>query len=171
MVDAIAAFPWVNAEIRGDSAVIKHYVNLGIAVALDSGEGLIVPVVHNLEEKNLVGVARAVNDVAARARAKQLSPDDVFGGTITLTNPGVFGTIHGTPIINQPQVAIVDTEAIVKRAVVLTDAAGNDSIAIRSMMNLAMSYDHRLVDGAYAAQFLSRMKSNLETWDYSRFSG
>lgn len=171
LIDAVAHFPMINSEIRGDSAVIKNYLNLGVAVALDGGEGLIVPVVKNAEEKNLVGIARSVNDLADRARSKKLGPDDVVGGTFTLTNPGVFGTIHGTPIINQPQVAILDTEAIVKRPWVMTDAHGNDSIAIRSIMNLAMSYDHRLIDGAYAAQFLAHLRRNLETWDYSRFLG
>jgi 2-oxoglutarate dehydrogenase E2 component (dihydrolipoamide succinyltransferase) len=171
IIDAIASWPLINAEIRGDSAVIKSYVNLGIAVALDNGEGLIVPVVKNAEEKNLVGLARSVNDLANRARTKKLSPDDVTGGTITLTNPGIFGAIHGTPIINQPQVAIVDTEAIVKRPVVVTDEHGNDSIAIRSMMNLCISYDHRLIDGAYAVQFLAHIKRNLQEWDLARFTG
>lgn len=171
LIDAVAHYPLVNAEIRGDSAVIKNYMNLGVAVALDGGEGLIVPVVKNAEEKNLVGIARSVNDLADRARSKKLGPDDVVGGTFTLTNPGVFGTIHGTPIINQPQVAILDTEAIVKRPWVLTDTQGNDSIAIRSIMNLALSYDHRLIDGAYAAQFLAHLRRNLETWDYARFLG
>jgi 2-oxoglutarate dehydrogenase E2 component (dihydrolipoamide succinyltransferase) len=171
LIDAIAHWPLVNAEIRGESAVVKRYLNLGVAVALNNGEGLIVPVIKNAEERNLVGIARAVNDLADRARTKRLSPDDVTGGTFTLTNPGAFGAIHGTPIINQPQVAILDTEAIVKRPVVITDAEGNDTIAIRSMMNLCMSYDHRLVDGAYAVQFLAHLKRNLQEWDYSRFSG
>lgn len=171
MVDAIAHWPLINAEIRGESAVIKNYVNLGIAVALDNGAGLIVPVVKNAEEKNLVGIARSINDLATRARTKKLMPDDVAGGTFTLTNPGIFGAIHGTPVINQPQVAILDTEAIVKRPVVLTDADGNDVIAIRSMMNLCLSYDHRLIDGAYAVQFLAHLKNNLQVWDYSQFAG
>lgn len=171
LIDAIAHWPLVNAEIRGESAVIKSFVNLGVAVALDGGEGLIVPVVKNAEEKNLVGIARAANDLADRARRKQLSPDDVAGGTITLTNPGIYGAVHGTPILNQPQVAILDTEAIVKRPVVLTDAEGSDTIAIRSMMNLCMSYDHRLIDGAYAVQFLAHLKRNLQEWDLSRFAG
>lgn len=171
LIDGIAHWPMINAEIRGESAVIKNYLNLGVAVALDGGEGLIVPVVKNAEERNLVGIARAVNDLAVRARTKQLGPDDVVGGTFTLTNPGVFGTIHGTPVINQPQVAILDTEAIVKRPMVLTGADGSESIAIRSMMNLCLSYDHRLIDGAYAAQFLAHMRQNLQTWDYARFLG
>jgi 2-oxoglutarate dehydrogenase E2 component (dihydrolipoamide succinyltransferase) len=171
LIDAIAHYPLMNAEIRGESAVIKSFVNLGIAVALDGGEGLIVPVIRNAEEKNLVGMARSLNDLAERARSKQLVPDEVHGGTFTLTNPGVFGAIHGTPIINQPQVAILDTEAIVKRPVVLTDAGGNDSIAIRHMMNLCCSYDHRLIDGAYAVQFLAHVKRNLQEWDAARFAG
>jgi 2-oxoglutarate dehydrogenase E2 component (dihydrolipoamide succinyltransferase) len=171
LVDAIAHYPLINSEIRGDSAVIKNFVNLGIAVALDDGAGLIVPVLKNAEEKNLVGLARGINDIAQRSRAKKLTPDDVSGGTFTLTNPGIYGAIHGTPIINQPQVAILDTEAIIKRAVVVTDADGADSIAIRSMMNLCMSYDHRLIDGAYAVQFLAHLKRSLETWDEAAFIG
>lgn len=171
LVDAIAHWPLINAEIRGDSAVIKNYVNLGIAVALDNGEGLIVPVLANAEEKNLVGIARGINDLADRARRKALMPDDVAGGTFTLTNPGIFGAIHGTPIINQPQVAILDTEAVVKRPWVVTDADGNDSIAIRSIMNLCLSYDHRLIDGAYAVQFLAHLKRNLQEWEEHQFVG
>jgi 2-oxoglutarate dehydrogenase E2 component (dihydrolipoamide succinyltransferase) len=171
LIDAIAHFPLINSEIRGDSAVVKSYVNLGIAVALDGGEGLIVPVLRNAEEKNLVGLARGINDLATRARTKKLMPDDVSGGTFTLTNPGIFGATHGTPIINQPQVAILDTEAIIKRPVVVTDDEGADSIAIRSIMNLCMSYDHRLIDGAYAVQFLAHLKRSLETWDEAAFVG
>jgi 2-oxoglutarate dehydrogenase E2 component (dihydrolipoamide succinyltransferase) len=171
LVDAIAHYPLINAEIRGDSAVVKNFVNLGIAVALDDGAGLIVPVLKNAEEKNLVGLARGINDLATRARSRKLMPDDVSGGTFTLTNPGIFGATHGTPIINQPQVAILDTEAIIKRPVVVTDEEGADSIAIRSMMNLCMSYDHRLIDGAYAVQFLAHLKRSLETWDEAAFVG
>ncbi|MCW2971744.1 MAG: putative dihydrolipoamide acetyltransferase [Thermoleophilia bacterium] len=171
LIDAIAHFPLINSEIRGESAVVKSYVNLGIAVALDEGQGLIVPVLQHAEEKNLVGIARGVNDIATRARTKKLRPDDVSGGTFTLTNPGIFGAIHGTPIINQPQVAIIDTEAIVKRPVVVTDADGADSIAIRSMMNLCLSYDHRIIDGAYAVQFLAHLRRSLETWDEAAFIG
>jgi len=171
LIDAIAHYPLINSEIRGESAVVKSYVNLGIAVALDGGEGLIVPVLRHAEEKNLVGIARGVTDIATRARTKKLVPDDVSGGTFTLTNPGIFGATHGTPIINQPQVAILDTEAIIKRPVVVTDADGADSIAIRSMMNLCMSYDHRLIDGAYAVQFLAHLKRSLETWDEAAFVG
>jgi len=163
VVDALGAWPRMNAEIRGDQIVTKSFVNLGIAVALDDGKGLIVPVIHNAEEKNLLGLTRAIGDLAERARTKKLLPDDVQGGTFTITNPGGFGAIGGTPIINQPQVAILDVEAIVKRPVVVTDEYGNDSIAIRPMMNLCLSYDHRLVDGAYAAPFMRDLKISLET--------
>ena len=155
----------MNAEVRGDQIVVKHYVNLGIAVALEGGKGLIVPVVKNAEEKNLLGLTRAINDLGERARVKKLVPDDVQGGTFTITNPGGFGAIHGTPIISQPQVAILDVEAIVKRPVVIEDEQGNDVIAVRSMLNLCLSYDHRLVDGAYAAQFMRDLKERLQTWD------
>jgi pyruvate dehydrogenase E2 component (dihydrolipoamide acetyltransferase) len=168
-VDAIGKWPWMNAELRGESIVVKSFVNLGIAVALEGGKGLIVPVVKNAEEKNLLGMARAIIDVAERARTKKLVPDDVQGGTFTITNPGGFGAIHGTPIISQPQVGILDVEAIVKRPVVVEDEAGNDVIAIRPMMNLCLSYDHRLVDGAYAAQFMRDLKTTLETWDESAY--
>jgi pyruvate dehydrogenase E2 component (dihydrolipoamide acetyltransferase) len=168
-VDAIGKWPWMNAELRGDSIVVKSFINLGIAVALEGGKGLIVPVVKNAEEKNLLGLARAIADVADRARLKKLVPDDVQGGTFTITNPGGFGAIHGTPIISQPQVGILDVEALVKRPVVVEDEAGNDVIAIRPMMNLCLSYDHRLVDGAYAAQFMRDLKTTLETWDESSY--
>jgi 2-oxoglutarate dehydrogenase E2 component (dihydrolipoamide succinyltransferase) len=165
VIDALGTWPRMNAEIRGDQIVLKRSVNLGVAVALDDGKGLIVPVIRNAEEKNLLGIARAVADLAERARTKKLLPDEVQGGTFTITNPGGFGAIGGTPIINQPQVGIIDVEAIVKRPVVVTDADGNDSIAIRPMMNLCLSYDHRLVDGAYAAPFMRDVRTNLETWD------
>ena len=168
-VEALRNWPWMNGEIRGDKIVTKSFVNLGIAVALEGGKGLIVPVVKNAEEKNLLGLARSIADVAERARTKKLMPDDVQGGTFTLTNPGGWGAIMGTPIISQPQVGILDVEALVKRPVVVTDEFGNDSIAIRSMMNLCLSYDHRLVDGAYAAQFMKELRENLETWDESSY--
>jgi pyruvate dehydrogenase E2 component (dihydrolipoamide acetyltransferase) len=168
-VDTIADWPWMNAEIRGDSIVSKSYVNLGVAVALEGGKGLIVPVVKNAEALNLLGLARAIIDIADRARTKKLLPDDVQGGTFTITNPGGFGAIHGTPIISQPQAAILDVEALVKRPVVVTDADGNDAIAIRPMMNLCLSYDHRLVDGAYAAQFMRDLKERLQTWDEAAY--
>lgn len=165
VVEALGAWPRLNAEIRGEQIVVKGFVNLGVAVALDDGKGLIVPVIRNAEEKNLLGIARAVADLAERARTKKLLPDEVQGGTFTITNPGGFGAIGGTPIINQPQVGIIDVEAIVKRPVVVTDGDGNDAIAIRPMMNLCLSYDHRLVDGAYAAPFMRDVRTKLETWD------
>ena len=167
-VDALGKWPRLNAELRGDTIVTKSAVNLGIAVALDDGKGLIVPVIRNAEEKNLLGIARSIADLAERARTKKLLPDDVQGGTFTITNPGGFGAIAGTPIINQPQVGILDVEAIVKRPVVIADEHGNDMIAIRPMMNLCLSYDHRLVDGAYAAPFMRDLRINLETWDEGR---
>jgi pyruvate dehydrogenase E2 component (dihydrolipoamide acetyltransferase) len=168
-VDAISKWPWMNAELRGESIVVKSHVHLGIAVALEGGKGLIVPVVKNAEGMNLLGIARAIEDVAERARAKKLVPDDVQAGTFTITNPGGFGAIHGTPIISQPQVAILDVEALVKRPVVIQDADGSDVIAIRPMMNLCLSYDHRLVDGAYAAQFMRDLRENLQTWDEAAY--
>ena len=168
-IDAIGRWPWVNAEVQGESAVIKKYVNLGMAVAVDDAKGLMVPVIHRAEEKNLVGLSRSVIDLAERARSKTLTPDEMSGGTFTITNPGVFGALIGTPIIPEGQVAILDVEAIVKRPVVVTDEHGNDAIAIRSMMFLCLSYDHRLVDGAYAAQFMAQVKENLESWDENAF--
>ncbi|HEX5249279.1 MAG TPA: dihydrolipoamide acetyltransferase family protein [Gaiellales bacterium] len=168
-IDAIGRWPWVNAEVQGESALIKKYVNLGMAVAVDDAKGLMVPVIQHAEEKNLVGLSRSVIELADRARTKTLSPDEMSGGTFTITNPGVFGALIGTPIIPEGQVAILDVEAIVKRPVVVTDAHGNDAIAIRHMMFLCLSYDHRLVDGAYAAQFMAQVKQNLESWDENAF--
>jgi pyruvate dehydrogenase E2 component (dihydrolipoamide acetyltransferase) len=164
-MDAIGRWPWVNSEVRGESALIKRYVNLGMAVAIDDSKGLMVPVIQHAEELNLVGLSRAVIDLAEKARTKTLTPDEMSGGTFTITNPGVFGALIGTPIIPEGQVAILDVEAIVKRPVVVTDRHGNDAIAIRHMMFLCLSYDHRLVDGAYAAQFMAQVKQNLEGWD------
>jgi 2-oxoglutarate dehydrogenase E2 component (dihydrolipoamide succinyltransferase) len=164
VIEAIPYWPWVNAEVRGDSVVVKKYVNLGVAVAIDDAKALVVPVIHNAEEKNLLGLTRALIDLADRARKKTLTVDEMSGGSFTITNPGVFGALFGTPIIPPPQVAIIDVEAIVKRPVVVTDEFGNDSIGIRSMMYLPISYDHRLIDGAYAAQFMQQVKKNLETF-------
>ena len=129
----------------------RPWVNLGIAVALEDGKGLIVPVIRNAQDLNLLGVARAIADLATRARTKKLLPDDVQGGTFTVTNPGGYGTFHGTPIISQPQVGILGTYALVKRPWVVQDELGQDVIAIRPLMNITLTYDHRLVDGAYAA--------------------
>jgi pyruvate dehydrogenase E2 component (dihydrolipoamide acetyltransferase) len=157
--EALLAFPDVNSELREDQLIRKHYVNLGIAVALD--DGLIVPVVKGADVMNVVGLARAINEVATRARTKKLNPDDVHGGTFTITNPGPFGSIISVPIINPPQCAILAFDAIEKRPVVIDDA-----IAIRHMVYLSMSWDHRIIDGATAAKFLARVKQNLETWDF-----
>ena len=168
-IDAIGQWPWVNAEVRGETALVKRYVNLGMAVAVDDSKGLMVPVIHGAEEKNLVGLSRAVVELADKARTKTLTPDEMSGGTFTITNPGVFGALIGTPIIPEGQVAILDVEAIVKRPMVVTDEHGNDAIAIRSVMFLCLSYDHRLVDGAYAAQFMAQVRKNLETWDEQAF--
>jgi pyruvate dehydrogenase E2 component (dihydrolipoamide acetyltransferase) len=168
-IDAIGSWPWVNAEVQGETALIKKYVNLGMAVAVDDSKGLMVPVIHHAEEMNLVGLSRAVIEMAEKARTKTLSPDEMAGGSFTITNPGVFGALMGTPIIPEGQVAILDVEAIVKRPVVVSDRHGNDSIAIRHMMFLCLSYDHRLVDGAYAAQFMAQIRASLESWDEQAF--
>jgi pyruvate dehydrogenase E2 component (dihydrolipoamide acetyltransferase) len=168
-IDAIGSWPWVNAEVRGETALVKRYVNLGMAVAIDDAKGLMVPVIKHAEEMNLVGLSRAVIEMAEKARTKTLTPDEMAGGSFTITNPGVFGALMGTPIIPEGQVAILDVEAIVKRPVVVTDVHGNDSIAIRHMMFLCLSYDHRLVDGAYAAQFMAQIKKSLESWDEQAF--
>ena len=164
-VDTLLDYPWVNGELRGQSIVTRPYVNLGIAVALDEGKGLIVPVIRNAQDLNLTGTARAIQDIAERARTKKLLPDDVQGGTFTITNPGSFGTFHGTPIINQPQSAILGTYALVKRPWVIQDDMGSDVIAIRPVMNLTLTYDHRLVDGAYAGMCLRDIRDRLESWD------
>src|SRR5207249_6250511 len=161
-VDTLLQYPWVNGEIRAEQIVTRNYVNLGFAVELAEGKGLIVPVVRNAEGLNLLGMARAVTDIAERARNKQLLPDEVQGGTFTITNPGGYGTFHGTPIISQPQAAILGTYALVKRPWVVQDELGNDVIAIRPVMNITLTYDHRLVDGAYSGQFLRDLRTNLE---------
>jgi 2-oxoglutarate dehydrogenase E2 component (dihydrolipoamide succinyltransferase) len=168
-VDTLKDWPWVNAELRGESVVTRNYVNLGFAVALEGGKGLIVPVVKHAEGLNLLGMARSIADVAERARTKRLMPDDVQGGTFTITNPGSFGTFHGTPIISQPQAGILGTYAVVKRPWVIQDELGNDVIAIRPIMNLTLTYDHRLVDGAYAGQFLHDLRDKLESWGESDY--
>ena len=158
IVDALRQFPAVNASIDGDNIVYKKDINLGIAVALE--HGLIVPVIRNADEKNLLGLSRAINDLAARARTKKLSPDDVQAGTFTITNPGIFGALYGLPLINQPQVAILGVGAIEKRAIVVDDA-----IAIRRMCHVTLGYDHRLIDGADAGRFLSFVKDRLEHFE------
>ncbi|HET9288392.1 MAG TPA: dihydrolipoamide acetyltransferase family protein [Gaiella sp.] len=164
-VETLKDWPWINGEIRGDKIVTRPYVNVGIAVALEDGKGLIVPVIRNSQDLNLLGVARAIADLAERARTKKLMPDDVQGGTFTVTNPGGFGTFHGTPIISQPQAGILGTYALVKRPWVVQDELGQDVIAIRPLMNVTLTYDHRLVDGAYAGGFLRDLRKRLEEWD------
>jgi pyruvate dehydrogenase E2 component (dihydrolipoamide acetyltransferase) len=167
--DTLLQYPWVNGEIRGDQIVTRSYVNLGFAVELAEGKGLIVPVVKNAEGLNLLGMARAVTDIAERARNKQLLPDEVQGGTFTITNPGGYGTFHGTPVISQPQSGILGTYAVVKRPWVIQDELGEDVIAVRPIMNLTLTYDHRLVDGALAGRFLRDLREKLQTWGEDRY--
>ena len=167
--ETLHEYPWINGEIRGDQIVTRSYVNLGFAVELQDGKGLIVPVVKDAETLNLLGMAKAVTDIAQRARDKKLLPDEVQGGTFTITNPGGYGTFHGTPVISQPQAAILGTYAVVKRPWVVQDELGEDVIAIRPIMNLTLTYDHRLVDGALAGRFLRDLREKLETWDESAY--
>jgi 2-oxoglutarate dehydrogenase E2 component (dihydrolipoamide succinyltransferase) len=169
VVETLHDYPWINGEIRGEQIVTRGYVNLGFAVELADGKGLIVPVLKHAEGLNLLGLARGVVDIAQRARDKKLSPDDVQGGTFTITNPGGYGTFHGTPVISQPQAAILGTYAVVKRPWVIQDDRGEDVIAIRPIMNLTLTYDHRLVDGALAGRFLRDLREKLETWDESAY--
>ena len=157
-VEAIKQIPVINSSVDGTNLIYKRNVNVGIAVALETG--LIVPVIKRADEKNFLGIAQAVQDLAERARNKRLSVEDVQGGTFTITNPGSFGGLFGLPIINQPQVAILGVGAIEKRPVVRDDA-----IAIRSMAYLSLSYDHRVIDGAVAEKFLGHIKQTLENWD------
>ena len=164
-VETLRDYPYVNAEMRGDSIVTRNFVNLGIAVELAEGKGLIVPVIRNAEGLNLLGLARGIAEIAAKARNKQLVPDDVQGGTFTITNPGGYGTFHGTPVISQPQSAILGTYALVKRPWVVEDELGQDVIAIRPLMNITLTYDHRLVDGALAGRFLRDLRERLEGWE------
>jgi pyruvate dehydrogenase E2 component (dihydrolipoamide acetyltransferase) len=168
-VETLREFPWINGEIRGDKIVTRNFVNLGFAVELADGKGLIVPVLKHTEGLNLLGIARGVSEIAQRARDKKLMPDDVQGGTFTITNPGGYGTFHGTPVISQPQAAILGTYAVVKRPWVVTDELGQDVIAIRPIMNLTLTYDHRLVDGALAGRFLKSMREKLESWGESDY--
>jgi 2-oxoglutarate dehydrogenase E2 component (dihydrolipoamide succinyltransferase) len=159
-VEALRAFPTVNSSVDGTNIILHKECNIGIAVALDWG--LIVPVIKNAEEKNFLGIARSMNDLAERARSKKLKPDEVAEGTFAITNPGVFGGLFGLPVINQPNVAILGLGTIEKRPVVIEDA-----IAIRSMVYLTLSYDHRVVDGAVAHQFMAKLKHTLENWTES----
>jgi pyruvate dehydrogenase E2 component (dihydrolipoamide acetyltransferase) len=164
-VKTLADYPYINGEMRGDSIVTRNFVNLGVAVELAEGKGLIVPVLRNAETLNMLGIAKGIAEIADKARNKRLVPDDVQGGTFTITNPGGYGTFHGTPVINQPQSSILGTYALVKRAWVVTDENGNDAIAIRPLMNITLTYDHRLVDGAYAGRFLRDLRERLEGWE------
>jgi 2-oxoglutarate dehydrogenase E2 component (dihydrolipoamide succinyltransferase) len=157
-IDALRAVPIVNASVDGDNVIYHKDVNVGIAVALDWG--LIVPVIRQADERNLIGLSRALSDLAGRARSKQLKPEEVSGGTFTITNPGVFGALFGMPIINQPQVAILGVGNVEKRPVVIDDA-----IAIRPMGYLTLGYDHRVIDGAVADEFMSHLKRSIENWD------
>jgi pyruvate/2-oxoglutarate dehydrogenase complex dihydrolipoamide acyltransferase (E2) component len=163
-IDALRAFPALNATFDGETLRRYERVHLGIAVSLGE-DGLIVPVLHDAQDLSAEGIARRVKDVAGRARARQLAPDEVRGGTFTITNPGASGALMATPVINVPQVAILDLEAIVRRPVVVTDADGQESIAIRPMVHLCMSWDHRVLDGVYAARFLTALRGRIEGAD------
>jgi 2-oxoglutarate dehydrogenase E2 component (dihydrolipoamide succinyltransferase) len=162
-IETLREFPQLNATLEGETVTTYDGVHLGIAVSLGEG-GLIVPVIRDAQELSVEGLAKRIKDLAGRARNNDLTPDEVRGGSFTITNPGGYGSIIATPVINQPQVAILDTEAVVKRPVVITDELGNDAIAIRPMTYLCMSWDHRALDGALAAQFLSALRKNLENW-------
>jgi pyruvate dehydrogenase E2 component (dihydrolipoamide acetyltransferase) len=159
---ALQQFPILNASVENDSLHYHQHINMGIAVALDWG--LIVPVLKNSEEKNFLGLQRGITDLGERSRTKKLTPDEVQGSTFTITNPGTFGAVFGLPIINQPNVAIMGVGGIAKAPVVVTDSQGNDSIAIRSLVHLTLGYDHRVIDGAVADQFMSLLKKTLENW-------
>ena len=160
---ALQQFPIINASVEGDNLHYHEHINMGIAVALDWG--LIVPVIRSAEEKNFLGLQRAISDVGERARTKRLSPDDIQGSTFTVTNPGTFGAVFGLPIINQPNLAILGVGGIAKAPVVVTDPQGSDSIAIRSLVHLTLGYDHRVIDGAVADQFMALVKKTLENWN------
>jgi pyruvate/2-oxoglutarate dehydrogenase complex dihydrolipoamide acyltransferase (E2) component len=161
-IDALREFPSLNAWLVGDQHTVHRDVNLGIAVSLGD-DGLIVPVVRSAQDLSVEGLAKRIKELAGAARSRSLRPDDVQDGTFTITNPGQFGSIMATPVINQPQVAILDLEAVVKRPVVVTDEDGDDSIAIRPMTVLGLSWDHRALDGALAAQFLAALRRRLES--------
>jgi 2-oxoglutarate dehydrogenase E2 component (dihydrolipoamide succinyltransferase) len=166
IAQAIEQYPTINASLQGDQILLKKDINLGMATALPSGN-LIVPVIKGANQLSIVGMAKAVQGLANAARNNQLRPSDTQGGTFTVTNVGVFGSIMGTPIINQPQVAILALGAIKKRPVVIETPAG-DAIVVRQMMYISMSYDHRIVDGALGTQFLAQVTKNIESWDPNR---
>jgi 2-oxoglutarate dehydrogenase E2 component (dihydrolipoamide succinyltransferase) len=161
-VKALKDFPLVNASIDGTNILVKSFINIGIAVAMDNG-GLIVPVIKNADSKNLVGLAREISDLAKRARTKKLKLDEIENGTFTITNYGIFGNISGTPLINQPQLAILGTGAIKKRAVVI-DTPQGDAIVIKPMMYMTLSFDHRLIDGALGGKFLMKIVEYIENY-------
>jgi 2-oxoglutarate dehydrogenase E2 component (dihydrolipoamide succinyltransferase) len=163
--NALRKFPIFNAQVSGEQIIYKRDINLGMAVALDWG--LIVPVIKRADDLSISGLARAANDLADRARSKQLKPDEVTGGTFTITNPGVFGGLFGTPIINQPQLAILGVGKIEKRAKVISSPEGDDYIAVRWMAYFALSFDHRVIDGADAERFLAYIKEELENGEFS----
>jgi len=158
VLHALKAYPIVNVSVEGNNILYKRDLNIGVAVALENG--LIVPVIQHADEKSFLGLQRTVNDLATRAREKKLKPEEVQGGTFTITNPGPFGALFGTPIINQPQVAILGLGAIHKRPVVV-----NDAIAVRSMVYMSLTFDHRIIDGAVADQFMAEVRKRLEGWD------
>jgi len=161
-ITALKQFPIINSSVEGENIRYHRTINLGIAVALDWG--LIVPVLKNAEELNFLGLQRGITDLGERARTKKLRPEEVQGGTFTITNPGSFGAVFGLPIIMQPQVAILGVGGITKQPVVVTAKDGTDSIAIRSIVHLVLGYDHRVIDGAVADQFMAQLKKNLESW-------
>jgi 2-oxoglutarate dehydrogenase E2 component (dihydrolipoamide succinyltransferase) len=162
VTQGLREFPVMNSSVAGTNVIYRKQINIGIAVALEWG--LIVPVIRHADDLSLSGITRALNDLAARARAKKLSPEEVQEGTFTITNPGVFGSLMGTPIINQPQVAIMGVGAIEKRPKVLPGADGEDTIAIRTCAYFSISFDHRVIDGAVADQFLAFVKKTIETF-------
>jgi 2-oxoglutarate dehydrogenase E2 component (dihydrolipoamide succinyltransferase) len=163
-IQSLRRFPQLNASIDGENIVYHKDVHLGMAVALDWG--LIVPVIRNADEKSILGLARASQDLAERARTKRLKPEEIQGGTFTVTNPGVYGSLFGTPIIPQPQVAILGVGTIEKRPVVVTDEQGQDALGIRTVGYLALSFDHRLIDGADADKFMASLKTTLESGEF-----
>jgi pyruvate/2-oxoglutarate dehydrogenase complex dihydrolipoamide acyltransferase (E2) component len=163
VIDVLGEYPDLNATLEDGTVTTYDGVHLGIAVSLGEG-GLIVPVIRDAQDLSVEGLSKRIKDLARRARSNELTPDEVRGGSFTITNPGGYGSIIATPVINQPQVAILDTEAVVKRPVVVTDELGNDAIVVRSMTYLCMSWDHRALDGALAAQFLNSLRKKLEAW-------
>jgi 2-oxoglutarate dehydrogenase E2 component (dihydrolipoamide succinyltransferase) len=166
VIDAIADWPHVNSSVGDDALIVHNRINLGVAVDLNF-EGLLVPVIHDAGDKRLRALAREVASLAERARSKRVTMDDITGGTFTITNAGPFGTLFTVPVINQPQVAILATDGVRKKPVVVEAADGTDAIAIHPMGNLVLSFDHRAIDGAYASGFMRTVKQNLETRDWS----